>query len=246
MRYYRQVVGALSTDTPVSTWSQWVWPLRRVNGNWPTRSDGFGVNKRGGKGHFGCDIMHRKRSGDPSTPGSTHYTIFPGEVAILSGPGKVWESSKTSTGWTVKVSHRVDGRPIMSVYRHLKNSNVEKGQLLPAGWVLGEVGDNPAHAGDPAHLHFELWDTSLNNTALVSRFSGSTKGGEYLKWVFNPAKVMNAWKVIVAEDGSIVPHGGDAGDQGEKPGGGGGGGLVAGLLLLGGWLTFRKSQRRYA
>lgn len=255
MSYYQQIVGTLSAEgeTPSSRWDQWIWPLMKTEETtWPTRSDGFGVKKRGGKGHFGADIMFRRG-------GAGKHFVPEGAQAYLCAPGKVFSSEMTGTGWTVKVSHRVEGRPILSVYRHLKSSPVRAGQVLPTGTPLGPVGDNPASASDPPHVHFELWDTSLNNTALrdyyaaqVSKGVGDKhKSGEYLKWIMNPATVMGPWRVLLS-DGSIVPHTGDPGDKGdpgEMPRGGGGsgsGGLVAFLALLGlgGLLTFGKSRKR--
>lgn len=239
--YYRRafaVSGTTPDGAPESSWSDWLWPIPEMHGVQPTISDGFGVSKRGGAGHFGADIMYWR--GKEVHPEQTNregqknrlYAIWQGTPAILAGPGRVYDNQMTKTGRTVRVSHRVNGRPIMSVYRHLMEQEyalVKKGAVLPAGTPLGLVYDNPASKGDPPHLHFELWDTAQNNVSLFERFRKSAKGGEYLRWVFDPARVMPAWNVLRWEDRNIVPYTGTI----PKPDGsgtsGGGGGIVAGV-----------------
>jgi len=90
---------------------------------------------------------------------SNGFFIFPGEMAIVTGPGKVFSAEETSTGHTVKISHVVDGRPYLTIHRHLASifPDVQKNVVVAPGMFLGPVGDNPAQAGDPAHDHFELW-----------------------------------------------------------------------------------------
>jgi len=42
----------------------------------------------------------------------------------------------------------------MSIYAHLSAINVEKGELLKSGSILGKVGDTGLATGN--HLHFEI------------------------------------------------------------------------------------------
>ncbi len=206
MSYYHRtfqkvVIGA--DGDPVSSFSQWLWPLLEINGNQPKISDGFGREKRidpatkKPKGHFGADIMWARRAADSGVAevksregkGAKGHIIYQNAPVIASGPGKVFSAENTGTGFAVKISHRVNGRPYLSVYRHLKNVLVKKGQIVPAGLPLGMPGDNPAAANDPVHLHFEMWDTSI--------------GTAYPDWCIDPATVMSEWRVMRA-DGSIT------------------------------------------
>jgi murein DD-endopeptidase MepM/ murein hydrolase activator NlpD len=256
---YREIIGSLS-ETPVSKWSDWVWPMPELNGNQPEISDGFGADKRDKRGHFGLDITHRRRKNEnyeetANLEGKTHrlYVIYKDEMALSGGPGKVYATEITKTGHTVKISHKVEGRPILSVYRHLRNfaPGIKAGAIILAGSPLGMIGDNPAEVGDPPHLHFELWDTSLNNVALKEEMAarGSKKGGDYLKWIFDPATVMKPWKVIRWEDRKPNTYDGPRIVPGDTPGtvkGDRNGGLIAflglGTILL---LGLFKSRRNY-
>lgn len=238
MRTFRKYrIGASSTsigreepasETPRSTWNQWVWPVPVYHGHFPTVSDGFGRNKRGGRGHFGVDIMHRRKPGHnlpeyiaPDGGRSEGYVIFLGEPVIAAGPGRVFDAENSATGHVVRISHRVNGRPILSVYRHLQNvaAGIVPGRIVQGGEVLGLVGDNPSDKGDPPHLHFELWDTST--------------GTKYPDWNLNPMSVMGTWSAWL--DGARVPHTGDKGDRGERgdtpTNGGGGGKFAAGAAI---------------
>lgn len=258
MSFYKKTVGAVVPapgPTPVE-WDDCLWPVPYTQGLMPTVSDGFGIDKRKGDGHFGMDVMHRRPSvgtyqEEKNREGKTnaHYLILAGEHAVAFAHGIVYDSEMTGSGWTVRISHRISGRPILSVYRHLKHGLVIKGQEVRAGTPLGPIGDNPASAGDSPHVHFELWDTSQNNQALVRRFAGREGGkwGDYLKWVINPYPYLARWRVIDLATGKILPHTGDKGDPGDKGSGGGGGGgkLVAGLLaMLGIGMSFTAFKKR--
>lgn len=253
VNYYRKALASVGADPSInSSWSEWVWPLSEYNGNQPVISDGWhdaGTAERGGCGHFGVDIMHRRRSNElyeEERAGNGKiargHIIYKNEPAILCANGKVYDAENTGSGHTVRVSHRVEGRPILAVYRHLKDVayGVEKGAVLPRGAPVGRVSDNPSDSGDPPHLHFELWDTSLNDQARVLAYqqliaSGKCphgKGGEYLKWVFNPAQVMRPWRVMRWSDKAVVPYSGSTGGLGGSTGGSSTGGIgVLGVLL---------------
>lgn len=241
---------AETNETPRSEWKDWIWPMPKLWQRAPVISDGFGRAKRGGKGHFGIDIMHHRKPGDETlehkaSDGTTSkgYVIFENEKALAAGPGKVYAIENTSTGTTVKISHRVHGRPILSVYRHLTTMHpIKKDDILLAGQPLGFVGDNPQDK-DPPHLHFELWDTGLGN--------------KYPDWNIDPARVMREWRLVDgdSENKTIGPYDGDklpnpspdafTSEQDTKPNGDGGG-IARFLLTLfgGGFLASRLLKSR--
>ncbi len=215
-------------ETPRSVFSDWLWPVPMVVDNPPVISDGYGRRKRVGKdgkpkGHFGLDIMHARRKGDDrdiGAVGSKNFITYPTEEAIAVGDGMVQEIGHTSTGNFVRINHRVGGRSILSVYRHLMNvrPEVKKGALIAAGAPLGLLGDDPSNLADPIHLHFELWD--IGRTRL------------YPDATFDPVEVMGQWKVKRIPQGDIVPH--------PRPpkGGSGGGGLAAAVISVFSGLIF--------
>ena len=140
-----------------------VWPVAILHsGAKPVISDGFGLEKRGGRGHLGVDIMFRRpRKGLESRPDQTRWYECPtGEVwAIACAPGKIWSiKDSPKNGGVVKISH---GFPHLAVYRHLAETFVVPGQEVIPGTILGIVGHAPS-AGKRGinHLHFEIWDVS--------------------------------------------------------------------------------------
>ena len=210
-------------DIPRSNFSDWIWPVPMFLDNPPVISDGYGRDKRVGKdgkarGHFGVDIMHPRRKNNPldvGVTGSKNFVTYPGEEALLAGDGLIKEIGVTSTGHFVRAEHRVAGRSILSVYRHLMNVRPEilKGEVVKAGFPLGLLGDDPTNQADPIHLHFELWD--LARTRL------------YPEATIDPELVMAQWRVKRIPQGDIIPHPNPPKGDG---GVGGGSGLAAALL----------------
>jgi murein DD-endopeptidase MepM/ murein hydrolase activator NlpD len=189
---------------PRSNFSEWIWPIPMYMDNEPVVSDGYGRGKRvdqatgKAKGHYGVDIMHsrRKDARDVGAIGTKNFVTYPGEEALVVGPGMVQEVSQSQTGHFVRINHRVgaEGKSILSVYRHLINvrPTIIQGQLVKTGDPIGLLGDSPIDGHDPIHLHFELWDISQNR--------------HYPEATFDPALVMHQWRVKRHPQGDIVPH----------------------------------------
>ena len=97
------------------------------------------------KKHTGIDISDGKRS----------------EVLAV-GEGEVVEAGTTNAwGNYVEIKHEENGETLYSFYAHLSQVNVEKGQKVKQGEVIGLEGGNPAEDPNPGnstgrHLHFEI------------------------------------------------------------------------------------------
>lgn len=154
-------------------WQGWIWPVELHPGDHrkPVISDGFGTaasGKRGGKGHYGVDIMYRRSpAGSAKLPAQTAgFEVPSGQIQALAAfDGTVWAVNRADAhGISVEIDHhRVpDIGPRVTVYRHLASSPLAKGQTVKAGGLVGIVGydTTAAASATPNHLHFELWDTS--------------------------------------------------------------------------------------
>jgi hypothetical protein len=183
---------------PHSNFSRWIWPVPMFMDNPPVISDGYGRDKRGGRGHFGIDVMHARRPIDwaPGTVGSKNFCTYPGEEAMTVADGLVQDVGVTSKGHFVRMTHRVgdEGRPLLSVYRHLRNirPGIATDNFYPAGTPLGFLGDDPSNPNDPVHLHFELWDISRTRV--------------YPDVTFDPTMVMKLWRVKRVPQGDFIKH----------------------------------------
>jgi hypothetical protein len=187
-------------------YSGWVWPveLHLKDKRKPVISDGFSRTSRGGKGHYGVDIMYRRTmSGSPSLPSYTaNYECRSGEVYVLAcGPGTVWAVHPTDAhGISLEIDHhQVPGvGPRVSAYRHLDRCYVKAKDEVKAGQVIGIVGyDKTAPASQtPNHLHFELWDPSKQ------RIPGTDSR---VAWGLDPAPVMALWGYRHREGGESTP-----------------------------------------
>ena len=121
-------------------------------------SDGFGPRESpGGIGstdHKGVDF----------TPGqgSDIHVVADGVVS------KVVRSDGGGLGVYVIVDHVVDGEEVSSVYGHMLTGSieVETGQVLKVGEVIGRVGNTGTSTG--AHLHLEI---RLNGTTAVDPYA---------------------------------------------------------------------------
>lgn len=167
-----------------------VWPVESFAGLSPVVSDGFGRDKRGGRGHLGADIMFRRPiSGAEDRPGYTRHFFCPsGQVrAVASLGGEVVRvKHDRRNGGVVKILH---SKRWLLVYRHLVNPCAEQGAEISAGDVLGIVGYAP-HAGDRGinHLHFEIWDTAKQGAP--------TRANQAI----DPAPYLRAWRIHRASD----------------------------------------------
>lgn len=185
-------------EIPHSKFHDWIWPVAMMHDNPPIISDGYGKSKRGGRGHFGADIMHSRRPGLTESGlhavGSRLFCTYENEEAIAAADGVVQDVGITRTGHFVRLMHRVgiEGTPILSVYRHLRTVRVSPNSLVDMGTPLGELGDDPSNPKDPIHLHFELWD--ISQTRL---YPGAT---------FDPSTVMKVWRVKRIPQTDYVNH----------------------------------------
>ncbi len=147
----------------------WVYPLPYLGGYPPQVSDPFNLMGRGGKGHLGADLCYEKREKTPGrfTHEETPIYMFPSNtVPVLAvHAGTVRRAGRDSHGGIIEIDHpqaKVPGFGRLStVYRHLSRVDVQSGDWIVAGTVLGIGGFDP-QGGEKAfnHLHFEAWDRS--------------------------------------------------------------------------------------
>lgn len=154
-------------------------PVDKYLGISPIVTDGFGRDKRGGKGHLGVDIMFRRsKSGDKHLPWYTKHFFCPDNASVLScEDGRVVEVGYSeSNGWFVKIEH---GR-WMSVYRHLRMTRKDlDDSFVSKGQPIGTIGHAPSSKHGINHLHFEIWDMSLDG----SRGSRSLRAVDPEFWI---------------------------------------------------------------
>jgi murein DD-endopeptidase MepM/ murein hydrolase activator NlpD len=175
-----------------------VWPvgISKEHGA-PRVSDGYGEvggEKRNGNGHLGVDIMFRRPTkGEFDRPTETPHFRMPNNVLALScHRGTVWSVDRDPQGFVVKIDH---GFPWLSVYRHLKNPTVTKGQSVGPGHPVGTIGHDPRNSKGINHLHFEVWDTSRGNV--------NTRAARSI----DPAPFLKRWLKVGAEgQKEAAPH----------------------------------------
>ncbi|HEY9295317.1 MAG TPA: M23 family metallopeptidase [Phormidium sp.] len=110
------------------------------------RSTGYGV-RRYYNGVFAKDYYHR--GVDYAGPqGSPVVAPAPGRVALV---GKLAEGFRLH-GNTVGIDH---GQGVTSVFLHLSRINVQEGDFVQAGQLIGAIGSTGASTGP--HLHWGLY-----------------------------------------------------------------------------------------
>ena len=80
-----------------------------------------------------------------------------GEGVIASYKGKVVDANEIdncSYGKYVKIEHSYKGKKIQTMYAHLSEVTVKKGQKVSTGQEIGKIGNTGTSYG--AHLHFEI------------------------------------------------------------------------------------------
>lgn len=125
----------------------WNGPFRRPNQGEITT--GYGV-RRYYNGKFAQDYYHRGidyagSSGSPVTAPAA------GRVALV-GRESAGNQSFQIHGNTVGLDH---GQGVTSIYLHLSRIDVQEGQMVRAGQVIGAVGSTGASTGP--HLHWGLY-----------------------------------------------------------------------------------------
>jgi murein DD-endopeptidase MepM/ murein hydrolase activator NlpD len=139
---------------PIGPDGSFTWPggLAAADGrfDWPlSPPDGLGyydVQPFGRNRHLGADLNDRagKDSGAPV------HAIADGCVVFAQDIWRGW-------GNVVRVVHVLpEGAVVESLYAHLDRVDVNVGQWVPRGLVLGTVGD--AHHAYSPHLHLEVRD----------------------------------------------------------------------------------------
>lgn len=132
---FRQLV------TPEKYWNGRFIPPSRAR-----RSTGYGV-RRYYNGVFAKDYYHRGL--DFAGPqGSPVVAPAPGRVALV---GKLSEGFRLH-GNTIGIDH---GQGVTSVFLHLSRINVQEGDFVQAGQVIGAIGSTGASTGP--HLHWGLY-----------------------------------------------------------------------------------------
>lgn len=96
--------------------------------------------------HMGIDI------GAPV--GTPVHAFFDGEVLSFG-----YNPAEGDYGNVVVTKHEIDGVALYALYGHLSHSSIEGmsvGQQLPAGGIVGYLGDRHENGGWNAHVHFQL------------------------------------------------------------------------------------------
>ena len=108
-------------------------------------SDGYGARV---SPCSGCSTQHK---GTDFTPGAGAPTY-----AIADGVVSLKESSSWGLGYQVQIEHVINGQKVTSVYGHMQSgsSDLQLGQTVEAGALVGLVGSTGASTGP--HLHFEV------------------------------------------------------------------------------------------
>jgi murein DD-endopeptidase MepM/ murein hydrolase activator NlpD len=131
-----------------------VFPVPILAGAMPTISDRYGYSATRGRLHAGSDIMYRRPSaGAESLPVyAKNYYMPNGVPAMAYDDGRVTRADFIDTGGRVEIQH---ANGISSKYFHLSRMNVQPGQLVSAGDVVGTISHNPVGYA-LNHLHFEI------------------------------------------------------------------------------------------
>ncbi|MBE9227791.1 M23 family metallopeptidase [Phormidium sp. LEGE 05292] len=132
---FRQLV------TPEKYWNGPFIPPSRAR-----RSTGYGV-RRYYNGVFAKDYYHRGLD-FAGAQGSPVVAPAPGKVALV---GKLAEGFRLH-GNIIGIDH---GQGVTSVFLHLSRINVQEGDLVQSGQVIGAVGSTGAATGP--HLHWGLY-----------------------------------------------------------------------------------------
>ena len=104
---------------------------------WPT-DDGYYISTYYSKSHDGIDIAG-------ISYGANIYAIYDGEVVT---------SSYTSTNGNYIIIR--DTKGIYSIYAHLSKRNVNNGDKVTKGEIIGQAGSTGNSTG--VHLHFSVWN----------------------------------------------------------------------------------------
>ena len=152
--------------------------------NWPTDSRRttslFG--ERWGSFHDGIDIGGL----EPGVQGDKLYAVADGTVVIskVNGGGV-----KRGYGYYIVIQH--DG--FTTLYGHMQALEVQVGQKVKAGQVVGHMGNTGSSTA--AHLHFRLAKGNYGNNYFRKNFRGITTGSvdplKYLEEIIEVSNMKN-------------------------------------------------------
>lgn len=96
--------------------------------------------------HMGIDIW--------APAGKEVFSPLPGEVAYLA-----FRNYSGDYGGTVIIKHRIRSAFFFALYGHLSKktvTNLKKGQLVHAGDLIGQIGNEKENGSWPPHLHLQV------------------------------------------------------------------------------------------
>lgn len=129
----------------------------------PGLNDWFLAPRSNGRRHHGQDLMIQRM-----TP---LVAVFNGTITIARGRGSAGFSAKIKgdNGWTANYYHLNNDNPNtddgMCTDEFTFAPGVKSGQRVFEGQFIGYVGDSGNAETTAPHLHFELWDRSINGVA---------------------------------------------------------------------------------
>jgi murein DD-endopeptidase MepM/ murein hydrolase activator NlpD len=117
------------------------WPLQiSFDGKVPVVTSGFESHLQRSRTP-GVDIAYREGLGDQA------------ENTVAAAPGTVARAGTDSHGSFVELSHPGG---LSTVYRHMRNLAVKKGDVVMPGTPLGKTSFSPADPEKVVHVHFEV------------------------------------------------------------------------------------------
>jgi len=137
----------------------WSGPFLKPNSG-PITS-GYGI-RRYYNGVFANDYYHR----------GVDYAGGTGSPVVAPAAGRVALVGRESQGFKIhgNVVGLDHGQGVVSIFMHLNRINVQKGQLIKAGQVIGGVGSTGAATGP--HLHWGLYVNGLSVDPVPWRSQG--------------------------------------------------------------------------
>jgi len=81
--------------------------------------------------------------------GTSVYAIADGVVVHTK-----YSTARTGYGTMITIAHNINGVPHISIYGHLSGINVQEGQVVSGGQLIGQSGNTGASTGP--HLHVEI------------------------------------------------------------------------------------------
>lgn len=192
-----------------------------LDGRKPVISDGFGVDKRGGTGHLGVDVMFKRPfKGEMKPPELAPLYEAPSGRCFILAPadGMIVSANLTTRGYRITIDHgKVPGyeAEVVTFYTHMQSLLVQHSdvtarsrQRVVQGQRLGIMGADPKQgAAGLNHLHFEFWD--------MSRLQGRDFSNALV--AVDPAPIMKGWGyrgpsgTFIAGSGGTVRSGGPNG-----------------------------------